>query len=232
MGLEPGAVGSVIAAQQLAGLVDAREQVTAVIRHEGVDRDPAGAAIHRNQHDEFLDPAPVWAERRWRASCPQDPVDHLGVGDIGLVDDDDLFDIRSIDVSEHRSYGADLALGSGRPSTTCSSSRSASATSSEGRAEGVDQVRGQRRRSPPCRSGELRPSDVCAPDRTVVSGWRRAGSRRARRPVSRLSRRTCRRWCSRRWRRSACRWPLRSGAWCRDASSSRSTSPATWRFAS
>jgi hypothetical protein len=196
-------------------LVDPAEQVAPVIGHEdstctsGLGSSSATSARSASM------PSPVRADTTtecfWVRS---EPVDDLGVGDVGLVDDDDLGDVPGpLDTRRARlADRGDLALGVGvEPSTTCSS-RSASATSSSVLRKASTSWWGSARTKPTVSTRVYsRPSGVSA-RRTVGSrvanSWFSTSTPA---PVSRLSRsRTCRRWCSRR----SPRWarPVRTAA--------------------
>jgi hypothetical protein len=89
-------------------------------------------------------PWPLRADTRSSASRGADPVDDLGVGGVGLVDDDDLLDVGGVDVGEHGAHGRDLALGVGVGAVDDVQQQVGLGHLLQGRAERLDELGRQR----------------------------------------------------------------------------------------
>ena len=146
----------------------------AVVRHEDLDLDAAGAAGRaRSRPAARRCPAPVRAETTTLCgSRAQQPGEHQRVGDVGLVDDDDLRDVSRADLAQHLAHRRELALGV--------------------RVRAVDHVQDEVGvgRPPPASSGTPRPAGAAGAGRTrrCRSSVKRRPSRRRRPAHGRVER--------------------------------------------
>ena len=91
--------------------------------------------------------------RRGCAARAAQPGEHLGVGEVGLVDDDDLAQVAGADLAEHLADGGELALRVGVRAVDDVQQEVGVADLLQRRAERLDQlVRQATGRSRPCRS--------------------------------------------------------------------------------
>ena len=107
--------GGVLLLEQLALVVDARHEVAAVVGQQHLDRDRrAAAARGAISARSSSSPSPVRAETTTRVllAAPQ-PVDDQRVGDVGLVDDDDLLTDGASTSAQHLAHRGELGLGVG-----------------------------------------------------------------------------------------------------------------------
>ena len=110
----PGAVVDVLAGEHLTGLVDAADQVAAVVRHEHLDVDVGLGQLVGDEGAQLVEALAGAGRHDDRVLLvPTQPVDDLRVGEVGLVDDDDLAHVGGVDVGEHGAHRGDLALGVG-----------------------------------------------------------------------------------------------------------------------
>jgi len=111
LGVHVGSLPGVLAGQHVAVVMDPREQVAAVVRQQQLHPDLRTGQLPGDQGSQFVE-----AEAAAGAHCDrmllgsQDPVDNLGIGNVRLVDDDDLFDVVRADIGQHRADRSDLRL--------------------------------------------------------------------------------------------------------------------------
>src|SRR6478609_3337667 len=141
LGAEPGPLGHVLALEDLALLVEARDEVTALVGHEDLDLDVRLRQLVVDEGAQVVQ-AGAGAGRHGDAVLlvAAEPVEHLRVGDGGLVDDDDLLDLVTADLGEHLAHGRDLPLGVGVRAVDDVQEQVGVADLLERRAEGLDEL--------------------------------------------------------------------------------------------
>ena len=158
------------------------------------------------------------------------PVDDQRVGEVGLVDDDELGHVLGVDLGEHRAHGRQLGLGVGVRPVDDVQDQVGVGDLLQRRAERLDQLVRQVPDEPDgvgervvAAVGGLGPADrrVEGGEQRVLDEHAGAGE-----PVQQA--RTCRRWCSRRWRPTGPRGGGAPAAWCPGPSSCRRSRGAAW----
>lgn len=105
------AVAGVLDPLHLAVLVDPVEQVAALVGQQRLERDPRARQVGLDRHQRVLDPLTGLGrdDHRVRLALTQ-AREHHRVGDVGLVDHDQLGDLVGTDLGEDLTHCGDLAL--------------------------------------------------------------------------------------------------------------------------
>ena len=144
--LQPGAVGSVLLGQHLAVAMHPADQVARGRRARSTSTRTCGRGSDcATSSASSSSPSPVRAETTIAARlAPPQPVEHLGVGQVGLVDHDDLAQVLGADLAEHLADGGQLALGVGVRAVDDVQQQVGVGDLLQRRAEGLDQLVRQR----------------------------------------------------------------------------------------